>query len=373
MMSKQGDINSETLNIVNYIFWRKRLKFNTYWKYGIIVLYILLELSAMAALGISNFFKYTWYLTDTVALIIFAYSLYIGKKIPERVDDIINKLPERLFNKGEKKNYIKYVNRIFKPKTEKIAPIFPVIGYILFIFLGGISANFKYAMGAGTIIYFKEDQILFHITTLILSCIYFSLIIPIICSAIFLIINTFRSIDNLGKVKESERRDKKKDFSLSPEYRDLKKGIFEIIGRLIISFATISILLFSLLGIVGLFYFFYHGDIWWGYFFMGLGFSLASIMVIVLYKNTIHIHKSIVTFKYKQRGEILDVVQEDLKILGEKKVPERILILHNLCKEIDDIYDWPFNPSSIKKFLVTALSAVGPFIFSLILSFMGLA
>ncbi|MFX0083927.1 MAG: hypothetical protein ACFE94_19450 [Candidatus Hodarchaeota archaeon] len=70
----------------------------------------------------------------------------------------------------------------------------------------------------------------------------------------------------------------------------------------------------------------------------------------------------------KRKSSLLDQIEVCLSGSLKDIDYDKIFKLNNFCHEVDKIYDWPFNPKSIKKLLASLGSPILP----LIISFFGI-
>lgn len=173
-----------------------------------------------------------------------------------------------------------------------------------------------------------------------------------------MIINTFASINILGMF----------EFPLKVTYEDLKIGAFNEIGKFIIS-TTIPIITFaSFISLLGLYQIFFMQDFIIGFFFVIMGFFVSVILAILLYRDTIHIHESIMKHKNKLKRKTIKKIQQLLEDGDDNEIDinfSEIETIHHFYNEVLDINDWPFNPTSIKKLVITLGSSLIPLLLSL--------
>ena len=177
----------------------------------------------------------------------------------------------------------------------------------------------------------------------------------LIASGVLLLFSFFKGINALG--------DK---FSLRVTFRNLKLGYFDDIGKFIMSVSIPTILFSTFYSILGFYIIVVIRNLFLGYAFMGISIVLTIIISSLLYKNTLNIHNSIVLSKKNLKISLLKDIDalSSLKSKSKYDTLEKINIYYD---RIESISDWPFNPKSIKKLVITLGSSVVP----LLLSFIG--
>ena len=89
---------------------------------------------------------------------------------------------------------------------------------------------------------------------------------------------------------------------------------------------------------------------------------------ILLYLNTIHIHRAITEFKESLKLNLANEIHNiGLKTIDELDVHKKyktIFNIHNYYNEVDKINEWPYKSKSIKKLILFLLSSVLPLILS---------
>ncbi|MFX1364994.1 MAG: hypothetical protein ACFFCE_15800 [Promethearchaeota archaeon] len=342
---------------LNIKVWVNRLKYDTVFKYSYLILYLVSSLIGIFfIMGIDLWYRANRYVIDILCIAIFIFSLFVGLKNPEYFHRLI--LENKAIFKNEKtfENYKKEIENAFKSKWEFIVPFFMGIGAFFFVFGGNFLINFEYGEWGGEKVYVEGITRIIYIISLFLVSVAYFILFTLAFSAIVIIIITFRCINKLGSEK----------FQLKVSYKELKIGAFNEIGKFIMSINIPVIAGSTFISIVGLFYIFtYRGTAtsYIGYYYIGLGLAISVIMAFLLYKNTLHIHNSIVTHKEGLKAKIIGSIQDNL---SEDNVNYmEIQAIHHFYNEILNISNWPFNPTSIKKFLITLGSSVVPFILSL--------
>jgi hypothetical protein len=290
---------------------------------------------------------------------IYIFSLYISRKVPLTYDKLIIK-NKGLFAKDD--IYKKYKEKIygyFKSKKERYFPlIFGLIYSLGWFYLFGLTRNFEYGGFGYEIVYFEGFTRLLYILHCVLTSLVFVIDGIMILSTFFIIFFAYLGLNKLGS----------EEFKLDVNYKELKIGSFNNIGKFILTITIPSLLLSTYLSIIGLIAIFIEAY-FFGYIYISLGLIFTSFMAFLLYKNTIHIHEAISSFKAGLKLELMDEIQRiSSQNIDAHQKYLTITNIHEYYDRVDDIYDWPYNPRSIKKLIVTFSSSVLPFL----LSFIGL-
>jgi hypothetical protein len=344
-------------------FWRERLKFNTSLKYLFFFLYGI----HLIDLFITNEFSLnpTFYFLDIIIIITIIFALHIVKKIKYYFQDIINTNSSIFKSEESFRNYHKFLIRRYKTKKEQYIPI---IFYFIWFSIS-FSNNFITIITGTYELGIPSLSLLMRILKIGSWILWYYLALNwmlIVGSAFIIFITTFMCINKLGS----------EEFPLRVTYEDLKIGAFEKIGKFIISLSIPAILLGTFFSIVGLGYIFLMKNYLYGYLMLSASLIITILFAGLLYKNTIHIHEAIVSFKEKLKQNLIDQIQEltwkqkDASDLSEKHMMyHTIYNIHDYYEKVDDINDWPFNPTSLRKLTITFSSSVLPFL----LSFIGIA
>ena len=354
--SKYVAFNKNFLTEINN--WMKRIKFNTRLKYSFIILYffwIFVEIFVVS--GIMNYLTGMLF-ADLLTILVFLVGIHVGSKTPKDFQEMIidNK---NIFKSNEIfLDYIEAVKDIFKSKKEFLIPLLLGLLLLLGFLQADFSTNFEYATLSGkTYILVGAEQTLYMIVRIIYAILYCILAL-VAFSAILIVFNTFKCLNKLGM----------KQYRLNVTYKDLKTGSFEAIGRFIMKLSLPMIILSTFISIFGLIGVLVLNDPVFGYMQLGLGIVVTFIMSFLLYKNTINIHKAISKYKLELKDQVLKKIQQNLLAPPREIDYDEICDLHDFYDEVDTIYDWPFNPASIKKLTIT----LGSSVFPLLLSFFGI-
>ncbi|KKN17388.1 hypothetical protein LCGC14_0966300 [marine sediment metagenome] len=300
------------------------------------------------------------------------YALYRAKKIPKSFEKLIENNKSILVDPD---NYKGLVSDTFKSNLEFYVPLILAIVYVGVGFsLGPLFeiASRTITVGTETIIITNEMFIVYIIGNIMIA-VWLFIAALLIVSVLVMIVNTFRSLNILGE----------KNLKIS--YEDLKAGGFEAIGKFVISISIPTIVLSTFFSILGLYMILAVNDMVVGYSCLIVSLVITTMLSFLLYKNTTDIHDAISIFKEKLKHSLLKEIQditnkkvkgakEDTpikqfarKLLFSKIKYKTIQSIHEYYDKIDEINDWPFNPKSIKKLVITLGSSLVP----LALSFIG--
>lgn len=342
--------------ITDIKFWRNRIKYDTSFKYSTLVFYIILTIIFNYIFGFEFFTSTLFLVAQNTILMITFFALYIGKSVPINFQDQLEKTKEILKPEIQEK-YEKFVLKKFSSKKEFYIPI------ILVIPISAIGWFYNFTFGSNILMNGGFLSIIF-IGAIILSNIYLLFGIFLVASAFILIINSFSCINKLGS----------DEFPLSVTYEDLKTGTFEELGKFIISTNIPVIAVATFVSILGLYEIFIIQDLIIGYFCIVIGLFASSFLAFLLYRDTIQIHTSIIRHKKELQKKAIRKIQH---LLGDDDDDDSVDIetteidfseiesIHHFYNEVLTINDWPFNPGSIKKLVITLGSTLIPFILSL--------
>jgi len=359
----------ENLNIKS---WINRIKFDSSLWISFFVLYFITQgICIFLVADVESFIRDGSYLMDLFIISIYLFSIYIGRKIPEYFQDE-EVFKRQIFDSDESyENFETLVKHSFKSKLELIlSPIFALLlGF--YVFWNNFSTNFEYLYWGPEAIYVIPEVRIPFIIASISWTIEFFLLILVSISAIFVIIITFKIINKLGTdFSEKSKKQTRKNvyIPLRKTYEVMRGAAFENIGKIIIYLAISTLLLATFLSILGLITIFVFKIFLEGYFYLITGLIINILIAFLLYKNTIHIHNEIVKYKSDHKTLLLKQIQNILEKPPNERNYDEIDKIHNFLNEVDKIYDWPYNPKSLKKLAITFLSSILP----LMLSFLGL-
>ncbi|TKJ19853.1 MAG: hypothetical protein CEE43_14055 [Promethearchaeota archaeon Loki_b32] len=357
--SNFGDLQSNF--ITNIKFWRNRLKFDTPIKYiYLIILVIFWSIYYVYIWGLENYFNSWVPLSDLIIVGTLFFAFHLTKKIPKSLEELIalNKRiiePEEVFKK-----YVNYVHETFSSKIEIYFPIiFGIIYGLGSFFFVGMSALAGYGPEG---IYLEGHKLVIHTINYFVALSWTVIYIIFIVSGLVILLNTLRCLNKLGT----------EEYPLNVTYEDLKIGAFDSIGKFIISTSIPCIILSTFFSIMGLYVLFVFNNIIIGYFYIITSILLTVIFSTLLYRNTIHIHEAIKQYKFNLKYSLIQQIKTiSLKNSTEMDIHKKyktIYNIHDYYEKVDEVSDWPFNPTSIKKLVITLSSSVIP----LIISFFGL-
>ncbi len=354
--------NSEVLSsLTNIKFWVNRIGLTTSLKYvyfALIILYIFVNMVILK--GYEVYFRANFFI-DVLVIGISIFAIYFAKFCPNAFQELIIHNKNIFPTKEIYENYIKITEKTYKSKSELYIPV--ILGLIYALgnfFYAGLFTNFEYVIWGGQKFYFEQDLILINFLNLSLISIMFFLLFLITFSGITILVNTFKNLNKLGTC----------EFPLKITYQDLKSGSFEQIGKFVIKLSIPVIFLSTFISILGLFLFFALDDIVVGYVLMGFGLIITILLAFLLYKNTLDIHNAISKYKYDMKVSLLDKLDIIIsKTYNEIDFEAKYSLISNInsyYKEIENVNDWPFNPTSLRKLIITLGSSVLPLLLSLI-------
>ncbi len=178
-------------------------------------------------------------------------------------------------------------------------------------------------------------------------------------STIIVIVSVFSSINKLGTP----------GFSLRINYKELRFGSFDKIGRFIINISIPVIGVSFFLSAIGLIWIFIFDNYYNGIINIIVGFVIIVVLVILLFIDTVHIHSRMLDFKKTEMEKVLNTIQNILYTHDPDGIDYRnICDIHRFYYEIEKIHTWPYNPKTMRNLIITLLTSVIP----LVLSFFGI-
>ena len=327
-------------------YWVNRIRFDSIFCLSFFVIFIICWiLRNLYIVGLEEYIRTAGYLMDLIYLGTVVFLLYILNRGPYELTNLINKNREIFKNIDDFNKYMGNVRSIYDSKTELYIPvIITVIFQICYLlFLAPIIAPI--------------DEILrspLYLTTYILYVIWSSIFILLVSSGFILFITAFIWINKLGK----------KEYPLNVTFANLKSGVFDNIGMFVLKISIPSSLVGTFYSILGLYMVLVLKNIL-GYTFIAVSMLATFIVILLLYKNTIHVHESIILFKKGLKLNLLESIDLVEKTEDLSQRYQTIYNINNYFEKIDEISDWPFDPGSIKKILLTIISSVVPFVLSL--------
>jgi hypothetical protein len=174
-------------------------------------------------------------------------------------------------------------------------------------------------------------------------------------SLLFLFFNFFLGVSKLGTEK----------FPLNVTYISIKSGSFHNIGKTVINVSVPLLLISTGVGIFGLLnMYFLDNNVFFGFMEILFGILISVFILILLYRDTIHVHQSIVEFKGKLVDESIEILEKEMR--QEKIDYIRVSSINHFISEVENTSDWPFDPASLRKFFVAFATTFLPFILSFI-------
>lgn len=345
--SKKGKI--DLLDIKSWRYWINRIKYDTPFFISFFILFFL-DITVIIILnGLSSYIESAGYLNHLVYFGSIIFLLYILNKGPKVFLKTMKDKANIFETEVDFINYLSYFYKICKSKLEFYLPIVIAIIYEVVI-ISIYNDRFSGILNLTGWLY------VLNILQLILGMVWMFIFVLLIASGVLLLFSFFKGINALG--------DK---FSLRVTFRNLKLGYFDDIGKFIMSVSIPTILFSTFYSILGFYIIVVIRNLFLGYAFMGISIVLTIIISSLLYKNTLNIHNSIVLSKKNLKISLLKDIDalSSLKSKSKYDTLEKINIYYD---RIESISDWPFNPKSIKKLVITLGSSVVP----LLLSFIGL-
>ena len=198
---------------------------------------------------------------------------------------------------------------------------------------------------------------IFNIIYIVNHCLFYIILYPMIVSAFYNYIRIFLSINEIGSDK----------YPLAITFSDLRIGTINKIGGFIISISIPALLMATTVGINGSMMLLYYKEInsITSYLETLIGIPTVVLLSVLLYKCTMKIHFAIVDFKEKLYWDINSEIEIELVKENNLKDFNRITQMNIFYEKLEKIQDWPFDPTSLKKFTVTSLSTLFPIILSL--------
>jgi hypothetical protein len=344
-------------------FWKERIKFDTPLALIFLPAAILgIWFDMFMIKGFDAYMQELTYLTS-INLVLFYFFLFLGSKIYKSFLELDIFNPDFFYsakinvnNEVETKRkrqeiFNKYMLMVSKFDNNKIEKYIPVIAGLLF---GIISffIPFNNYKGATSEITFLFLTVMGFVT----AAGAFLLVLTALSSLIILV-SVYILLNQLGS----------DEFPLNIDYTALKTGRFETIGIFILSFTIPTMLLGTILGIFGLPYILMIQNYLSGFVYMSMGLSIAGVMAFLLYKCTVEIHHAISDTKENLMKEVAEDIQ---KLHADKNYnrKDKYKELYNMnfyYETLESINDWPFNPASFRKLLITLSSSVLPFALSI--------
>lgn len=344
--------------LTNLTFWRQRLRIHTFAKYIFLAGMISIMLCNVVAVGMI-YFSSDGFISDMIVLVAFLFCSIMSASIPKSFQELILNNKNLFYLDETYESYISHVTEVFKSRKEFILPIIVGLLYgVSFVYVGGIGTNFQGYALKGELIIIEAGTInyLAYLMLLVIALVIFSTFVMFILSTLFLVVFTFKCINLLGT----------EEFPLNVNYKELKIGAFNDIGQFIISISIPLVLLCTVISILGAVALVMFNSVVMGPLYLIVGLLITILVSFLLYKNTIDIHDSLAKFKEELQESIVSHIQIILSWPAEEVDYHNIYRIQSFLKEVDDIRDWPFNPSSIKKLIITLGTPLLPLFLSIV-------
>ncbi len=333
------------LDIKYWRYWINRIKYDT--PFWISFLFLFISNWIMTNIfirGLDFYIERGGYFIDLIFISTFLFVVYISNTGTSDLLELINLMHEKdiFATKESFNNYMIYIRKIYNSKIELylsfISAIIFGIGYLLFI-----ADNINLGI----------LNILNYIITFVMGFIF----ILLITSGLIQYIYGYRFLKILGKEEK---------VPLRVSYEDLKIGLFDKFGKFVMKISIPSIILGTFFSAFGLYLVLVVKD-YNGYTFIGISAFATIIFVLLLYKNTMNIHKSIIKSKTDLKEKLIkqiDIIEKNTE-MKPKDIYQTIYNIHSYIEKVNEISNWPFDSASIKKLVFTIGSSVVPLVLSL--------
>jgi hypothetical protein len=308
-------------------------------------------------------------LRNIMYILLMIYCIYLTFMIPANFQNAIIQ-SKRIFTREEEigstdqvkidytsyNKYTIYSTAVFKQSREFWLGLiaFIVMFIVQIVYFGAITDWYQFKVIAGVPHYFNPVERRYFIIGNMIGTTLMSLMAMMVCSAICVLFFMFDAMNQLG----NER------FSLDISYSDLRSDQLNQLGKQLMAITIPMILGLSLVSVIGLvnLYVFREGII--GITFIALGSSGVVLFVILLYYNTLAIHAAITKCKSELCAELLKEIQAEI---NKKDLCDfqKVYHMHLLYEKYEQISDWPFDPTSLRKLGLTMASSLTPIILSL--------
>ena len=318
---------------------------------------------------------------DILMITMFTFSIFTGKVIPNSFQSIINNAQE-IFQEEDK--YKAYANFIFgtkNPENNKegmsrkinfqnlphviekyipiiVAPIIPLMGLSFMLQLGFAAGN----VGGYVVNFDTPEKFMLNLINFFASIVQSFIFMLLLCSTLLILLASFICVHQIGT----------DEYKIDVSYEHLKRGLFQEIGVFIISFSIPVIILSTFFSAFG--YYLILALPWDrvpGVSYLILGVLLNISIIFLLYRNTLTIHEKIIEYKEALKKRVMQDIQDAIPTYKNREFSKDKLIysemqeMHEFYSEVSSIQDWPFNPTSIKKLLITLASSIVPIILSI--------
>lgn len=355
-------------------FWRERIKFNTPLFLIFFAFFFLnLFLSMFIVMGFDRYLSQSQYMVDLINIVVFLFALYMSKHIPQKFQEMLDQIKKRELLKTESSDtyelYEQFAINSFNSKFQYYIPMLFGIIFLLSPIYYILSGSYTSAIYSGETVYFEGIYRIYNIISNISYNISYAITGIIAASGIAIILSTFKCINKLGN------KSGKNIFPLGIDYKDLKTGALDAIGRFILSTTLPVIVLSTFVSIIGLYNIVIFGlinTLGRGFLYVLFGLLISLLVTFLLYRDTTNIHDAIAEKKEEIKEKLMEEIQaitpDNPSGLEAYKEYKMISNIHEYSDRVESVSDWPFNPTSIKKLLIILGSSIVPFI----LSFIGL-
>ena len=339
---------AEFLGGLNY--WLKRIRYDTKFWFSFIIIFAIWWISGRFLYGIDTYLQEAGYLLGALVLIITIGIVFFAPKYLKNFINMIIVDKEIFLSEKEYTDFMALMKKSLTFKGEYFISLIGALLYAGLVFYSPYVINNTSFEGILRYIF-----ILFMVTGALTN----GITALLGFSTIIVIISIFRCINKLGT----------SEFSLNINYKELKMGAFNNIGKFIMEVSIPVIIISAYLSILGLVWIYLFDNYLYGLSTIIVGFLIILLIAFLSYKNTIHIHERIVEFKAKEKRRLMDHVQQLISKPNPEEIDyDKVYKIEVLYKQIEKIYTWPYDPKTVKKLFITLGSSVLP----LILSFFGL-
>lgn len=346
------NMDSREESLTNIKNWGKRFRFDRpIILIMILILGILVEPVYYIYIGdfewyVRGYYGYLWDIFTVAATL---YCLWIELNIPRKFQELLIVNKEFFESEEISKKFKRFARDTFRSKKEFYIPL--IIAFFLIT-----------PMVYGTYIYYithrwdsNWDILTINIVRDTIYYMFFTIAILIAASGVIIVALSFKCLNHLGT----------EEFPLKVSYKELRMGDFYDLGKFIISVTIPGILFSTLMSLIGLFYILVFKVYSTGYIIIFSAIIIDLILIVILYRSTINIHKAIIKFKSKLKKFLLDEINKYSTPTSGEINYQKICNIHDYYDKIDKISDWPFNPTSFKQLIITFISTVVPLLLSL--------
>jgi hypothetical protein len=230
-----------------------------------------------------------------------------------------------------------------------------VFGIFYFINFG-LLTDFKLFALPGLEYVIPENKIQFVLITISLTSISNVIFGYIITSALIIVYNVFSCIKYIGT----------SEFPIKLSFLILRSNSLNQFGKLVISISIPIIFLATCTSIIGYLELIIYKNLLNVYSMIGISIAIIALVLYLLFSNTMDLHNAIFDCKYNLIENILMQIDTEMNNKPPMIDYDNIFKMNELIKEIENIDDWPFNPTSFKKLAASIGSSLFPIVFSFI-------